>query len=251
MHPCPSEHIGTAGWALRREHKDRFGPGASQLARYATRLNAVEINSSFYRPHRLSTYARWAASVPDNFRFAVKVPKQITHEARLAGCEPLLEDFLAQCTALGAKLGPLLIQLPPSLVLDAHVARAFLIALRKRFAGAVALEARHASWFESAGTKLLAAFDIARVAADPPVGPFEPAGPFAYWRLHGSPKIYYSSYDAAFLARLSEALDAGAWCIFDNTALGHATENALDLSALCASTATCRKAPHRALRSRP
>lgn len=250
---CPFMlHIGTAGWAIRREHAGLFGAGASHLARTATRLNAVEINSSFYRPHRPATYARWAASVPEDFRFAVKLPKQITHERRLAAADGLLDTFLAQCGALGEKLGPLLVQLPPSLAFDKHVARAFFGSLRSRHRGHIACEPRHGSWFETAAGKLLIDFQIARVAADPAIGRAAPGGfaGFRYWRLHGSPKIYYSDYADTFLKDLSGRLADGDWCIFDNTALGHAAQNALALSALCASAATCRTAPHRASRSR-
>ena len=74
-------------------------------------FNAVEINSSFYRPHRASTYARWSQSVPDEFRFAVKVPKSVTHGLRLVGCADLLDEFLGPVRALGDKLGCLLVRL--------------------------------------------------------------------------------------------------------------------------------------------
>lgn len=246
-------YIGTAGWAIRKEQDALFGPGASHLARYATRLNAVEINSSFYRPHRPATYEKWAAAVPEGFRFAVKVPKQITHEKRLSGAQDLLAAFLGQCGALGAKLGPLLVQLPPSLKFDDRTARAFFAMLRRRFAGAVACEPRHLTWFGTEAQALLAEFEIARVAADPPIGDFSPGGfaRFEYWRLHGSPKIYYSNYGEAFLKTLAGRLAAkDSWCVFDNTALGAAAGNALALSALCASAATCRTGRRRALRSR-
>lgn len=238
-------HVGTAGWAIRREQAELFPGEGSHLERYAARLNAVEINSSFYRPHRPGTYARWAASVPEDFRFAVKMPRAITHERRLVGAQGLLDAFVAQAGALGEKLGPLLVQLPPKLGLDARTARAFFKALRARFDGQVALEPRHPSWF--AAEALLEEFRIARVAADPAIGPFAPAGAFEYWRLHGSPKIYYSNYDDAFLQRLAARMSPDAWCIFDNTALGHAAQNALTL---CASAATCRTGPRRASRSR-
>jgi uncharacterized protein YecE (DUF72 family) len=240
-------HVGTAGWAIRREHAPLFPGEGSHLERYAARLNAVEINSSFYRPHRAATYARWAASVPEDFRFAVKLPRAVTHERRLVDTDALLDAFLAQAGALGEKLGPLLVQLPPSLAFEARSAHAFLKALRARFDGLVACEPRHASWFEPRAEALLAAFRVARVAADPAIGPFAPAGAFEYWRLHGSPKIYCSDYDDAFLKRLAERLGGEAWCIFDKTALGHAVENALTL---CASAATCRTGPRRASRSR-
>ena len=115
--------IGTAGWSV----PSGFGDGGSQLQRYAARFSCVEINSSFYRPHRPQTYARWAASVPAGFRFAVKAPRTITHDARLREPRALLQPFLEEIGALGATLGPLLIQLPPSLAFDAALAPAVLI----------------------------------------------------------------------------------------------------------------------------
>lgn len=75
--------IGTAGWSIPARHAQAVPAEGSQLQRYATALGGVEINSSFYRPHRPETYARWAASTPASFRFAVKCPRAITHEARL------------------------------------------------------------------------------------------------------------------------------------------------------------------------
>ena len=81
--------IGCAGWTIPTEHSAVFGGEGTHLQRYASRFSCVEINSSFYRPHRTTTYARWAASVPDNFRFSVKLPKTITHEQRLQGCAVL------------------------------------------------------------------------------------------------------------------------------------------------------------------
>src|ERR1700710_2534323 len=110
--------IGTAGWGVPSRYAGELPSGGSHLARYATRLNAVEINSSFYRPHQRKTYERWAASVPLDFRFAVKLPRAITHDARLAEADAALEVFHTQVSGLGRKLGPLLVQLPPSLVFD-------------------------------------------------------------------------------------------------------------------------------------
>jgi uncharacterized protein YecE (DUF72 family) len=236
-------HIGTAGWAIRREFHDAFAGAGSHLTRYAARLNAVEINSSFYRPHRASTYARWAEETPDRFRFSVKMPKRITHERRLADAQAPLAEFLDQCGALGGKLGCILIQLPPSL---GFTPTDFFARLRERYDGPAAFEPRHKTWFTPEAEALLARHRIARVAADPPVGPFAPSGDFEYWRLHGSPKIYYSGYDEAFLHALLERTAEDALVIFDNTALGHATRDALALT----SAATCRTAPHRASRSR-
>jgi uncharacterized protein YecE (DUF72 family) len=230
--------IGTAGWAIRREYAACFPGTGSHLARYATRLNAVEINSSFYRPHRPSTYARWARETPQDFAFSVKMPRAITHEARLKETGAALAEFFAQCGALGDKLGCVLIQLPPNLAFDATVVREFFEAFRGAYSDHAVLEPRNASWFAKKADAMLARFRIARVGADPiPAkmkeisGAATPGGfeGFQYWRLHGSPKIYYSNYDDAFLRALARRLTGDAWVIFDNTAQGCATTNALSL----------------------
>jgi len=230
----PTIRIGTAGWSIPADHARRFPPEGSHLARYSQRLPAVEINSSFYRPHRPATYARWAATVPPDFRFAVKLPKLITHTNRLALSTDPLDRFLDETAALGCKRGPLLVQLPPSLGFDEGVCGGFLRDLRNRFDGLVACEPRHASWFTDPVDGLLAELRIARVAADPAVVPrsTEPGGwrEFHYYRLHGSPQMYYSAYEPDYLERLRERLrteQAEIWCIFDNTAEGAATHDAL------------------------
>jgi uncharacterized protein YecE (DUF72 family) len=232
--------VGCAGWSLPIEHSHRFPAEGTHLERYAARFPAVEINSAFYRPHRPATYARWAASVPEDFRFSVKVPKVATHERRLENVDDVLDRFLAEATQLGDRLGPLLVQLPPSLSFCADIADGFFATLRDRFDGAVALEPRHASWFEPVADRLVARYRMARVAADPAVVPAaaEPGGwgGFEYYRLHGSPKIYYSAYADEYLASLAKNLTCSAraaevWCIFDNTAEGAATANALGVLA--------------------
>lgn len=228
--------LGTAGWSLPRDQWPAFPSVGTHLQRYAARLPAVEINTSFYRPHRPTTYARWAESVPEAFRFCVKVPKEITHERRLIDCDAALDRFLHECGHLGDKLGCLLVQLPPSLAYDPASAADFIEALRRRYTGAVAIEPRHPSWL--AAEPLLQQARIARVAADP--APFSEAaqpGGWAglrYFRLHGSPRIYYSSYAEDWLDRLAERLagepaQTPVWCIFDNTASGAATANTLAL----------------------
>ncbi|NYT42034.1 DUF72 domain-containing protein [Sphingomonas sp. R-74633] len=227
--------IGTAAWALPRDVRDRFPPGASNLARYAGCLNATEINSSFYRPHRRATYERWAASVPEGFRFAVKLPKAITHEARFVDCEPLLTRFAEEIGGLGKKRGPVLVQLPPKFAFDAALADRFFAELNAIVGGAVALEPRHPSWFTSEVEALLIEHHVTRVAADPAPVP-EAARPggwpaLAYFRLHGSPRIYWSSYDeearARWLSRIRATEAEESWIIFDNTASGAATADAL------------------------
>jgi uncharacterized protein YecE (DUF72 family) len=223
--------------------RDRFPPAPSLLRRYAAVFPAVEITSSFYRPHRPATYARWAASVPEHFRFAVKLPRSVTHDACLVGADHLLEGFLGEAGALGDRLGVLLVQLPPSLGYDGQSASAFFDHLRGQYAGPVACEPRHPSWFGGEAEALFQASRVARVAADPAVVPQAgaPGGwtGLAYWRLHGSPKMYYSAYPGEELVRLAEEItgvEGEAWCIFDNTAAGAAAGQALDLVARLGAT---------------
>jgi uncharacterized protein YecE (DUF72 family) len=233
--------VGTAGWSVPSRYAAEMPPGDSHLARYARRLDAAEINSSFHRPHQRKTYQRWAQSVPAAFRFSVKLPKSISHEQGLAGCGALLDRFTTEVAGLGDKLGVLLLQLPPKFALEKRVADRFFRDLRRRIDVPVACEPRHASWFTPDVSDWLARHRVARVAADPaPVpGAGEPAGwnGLAYYRWHGSPRIYYSDYDAAALAALRKRLETQGqsgvpvWCIFDNTASGAALGNALAMAA--------------------
>jgi len=208
-------------------------------------MNCAEINSSFHRPHAAAVYEKWASSTADSFRFSVKVPRTITHDAQLKACRPLLDRFLAEIAGLGTRLGPLLVQLPPSLEFNVRQARTFFALLRRRHEGAVVCEPRHESWFSPSAQRLLMDFRIGRVAADP--SRYVPAkhpggwssadsahGPI-YYRLHGAPRKYWSRYPPAriesWAAQILEWSMKGyeAWCIFDNTASGAALENAVEM----------------------
>jgi uncharacterized protein YecE (DUF72 family) len=253
-------YIGTAAWTLPREVAAEFPGDGQHLERYARQFACAEINSSFYKPHRVETYARWAGMTPPHFRFAVKLPRAITHDARLRAARKPLRAFLAEAAGLGDRLGVLLVQLPPSLAFDARVARTFFALLRESWDGPVACEPRHASWFEPGADRALAALRVTRVAADParsdaaarPGGWLGPArdgaGALLYYRWHGSPRVYWSRYDDAWLARQAALIaewpaSAVPWVIFDNTASGAATANALALRSLAAAVATSLKAP--------
>lgn len=231
--------IGCAGWSIPSRYAAHFEPGDSALARYATRFEVAEINSSFYRPHQRTTYARWAATVPSEFRFSVKLPRTISHDSGLVGVGPLLDRFLDEVGGLGRKLGALLLQLPPSLALDTRRAGSFFRALRRRTPVPVVCEPRHASWFSAQAEALLQRHAISRAAVDPArvAAAALPGGAqgWRYWRWHGSPRMYYSDYPDAALANLAAHLvqhpgQAHApWVIFDNTAHGFAIANALRL----------------------
>ncbi|WP_397453243.1 DUF72 domain-containing protein [Pseudomonas sp. NA-150] len=232
-----SLYVGCAGWSIGRDYLPVFTEGGTHLERYASRLTGVEINSSFYRSHRPQTYAKWAASVGADFRFSVKVPKSITHEYRLHNCEPLLDAFLSECSSLGSHLSCLLIQVPPSLTFDSSIVGHFFQALRDRFEGYVIIEPRHETWTRA--EQLLIDHRIAQASVNPSriSGDKEPRGwlGIRYWRLHGSPTIYYSPYERAWLedraTKIQQTLSAGVptWCIFDNTASGAAMGNALTM----------------------
>lgn len=227
-------YVGCAGWNIPGDQKRYFNDCGSHLERYASRFNAVEINSSFYRPHRRATYERWADSVPEAFRFTVKMPKTITHIARLEGASDPLKAFLGEVAGLGMKLGCILIQLPPSFVFQPSTARNFFCLLREQTSATVVFEPRHATWSQSSAAKILRKYDVSMVDADPPVPgntEREQRKNFAYHRFHGAPRMYYSKYPRSAIRELANRIadEKVAWCIFDNTALGHATENAREL----------------------
>ena len=228
--------VGTAGWTIPRGAADKFPADGTSLERYASRFPVVEINSSFRRPHRISIWERWRDSVPAGFRFAVKTPKTITHQRKLVGCGELLAEFMREAGTLGEKLAVLLVQLPPKLAFDPVVAAAFFRDVRARTAAHVACEPRHPSWFDPGPEALLAELKVARVAADPAIcdAAAQPGGwtGLSYWRLHGSPVIYRSSYMDR-IGTLAESIHrsggAQRWCIFDNTASATAGSDALAL----------------------
>ena len=230
--------VGTAGWFIPRACAKRFPEEGTHLQRYGQVLRGVEINSSFYRPHGAATYARWAKQTPRGFTFAVKLPQRITHEGRLQTARRPLQEFLDSLAGLGRRLGPLVVQLPPSLAYEPRVARGFFALLRERHEGPAVCEPRHASWFGNEADALLRRYRVGRVAADPAVVP-EAALPggwpgIVYYRLHGTPRMYWSVYEVKRVAQRAQALrglprGTLAWCVFDNTAAGGAAANALQM----------------------
>lgn len=236
----PGIYIGTAGWNVPAALKSFFPVNGSHLERYAQVLTAVEINSSFYRNHKPQVYARWAASVPDHFRFSVKLSRTFTHEKRLQETGKALHETIYGISALGEKWGVLLVQLPPSLEFDKLTAKKFLHELRGIYSGPLAWEPRHRSWTSEQALHLLASYDVHKVKADPEPCPMPPARSpnetaCVYYRLHGTPEIYRSRYSEDQLQNRAHDINMilregkDVWCIFDNTTFGYATENALEL----------------------
>ena len=235
-------HIGTAAWANPPSEKSRRPAGKSHLDHYASLFNSVEINSSFYRSHQHSTYVRWRDGTPAKFSFAVKLPRSVTHEGALRNFRKELTQFLDEVSGLASKLHVILVQLPASLAFDAGVAVRFFKSLTAACSARVACEPRHASWFTQSAETVLQRYDIARVAADPARAPNAdlPGGSrkLVYYRLHGSPRMYYSAYSAEYLAQVAKdmlglsAQTREVWCVFDNTARYEAWPNAQQLSGM-------------------
>ena len=226
--------IATAGWSIPKTVAERFPSEGTSLERYAAVFPGVEINSTFYRSHLPSTYEKWAASVGDDFRFSLKLPKTITHERRLAGIADLFAAFLEETALLGQKRGPLLCQLPFSLRFDASLVRTAFAAMRERYDGMIVIEPRHRTWAEPTAYRVLQDHGVERVFADPaPVWSKESfqVSP-AYIRLHGSPEIYYSRYTPEEIAAYRAIIGPESWCVFDNTASGAAIVNALEMAGL-------------------
>jgi uncharacterized protein YecE (DUF72 family) len=238
-----SLRIGTAGWALPKAQRTSPLGSQSVLEHYAALFDAVEINSSFYRPHRRATYERWRESVPESFRFSVKLPRMITHELDLADCQGETISFMQSVGGLEQKLAVLLVQLPPGGIFDESVASAFFDVLRQETSAHLVCEARNPSWFANEATSLFEAYGITRVVADPvPTGcefAAQTTARFAYFRLHGSPRMYYSPYSIDYLKGVAAVAGAAAetWCIFDNTAAGAAWSDAATLQRLIKATA--------------
>ena len=231
----PRVFVATAGWSVPRQHACLVKREGTGLQKYSSVLGAAEINSTFYRRHQPKTFERWRDSVPAAFRFAVKVPRWITHEAALASPAEALARFFDDVRGLGDKLGPILVQLPASAGFDSRRARAFFRTLRGLYAGLVACEPRHPGWYGTTASNLFSDYDVARVVADPP-RPLEARHPggtssLRYTRWHGSPHVYWSPYsDEQLRALLELTLQAPAasdvWCVFDNTASGSALDDA-------------------------
>ncbi|MCK8778780.1 DUF72 domain-containing protein [Rhizobium sp. NTR19] len=223
--------VATAAWSIPKTVADKFPAEGNGLSRYACVFNGVEINTTFYRRHKPATFARWAESVPEAFRFAVKMPKEISHVRRLEEIAEPFGTFLEDIVPLGPKLGPLLCQLPPSLSFDEDRVTRSLEMMRAHHDGQIVIEARHKSWASQEALSLLEHHKIGRVLADPalvwPRASF--TGDVPYLRLHGAPKIYYSSYSDEEIRDYAALLGKNSWCVFDNTASGAAIENALTM----------------------
>lgn len=229
-------YIGTAGWSIPKDYSESFPPEGSHLKRYSQTFNMVEINSSFYREHQAKTYSRWKDEVQDEFRFSVKLAQKLIHECEFRPKAKELKESLENILHLEEKLGVILIQTPGKMGLHLKNAERFYKLIRKTYDGPLAIEPRNTEWISKESQKLLKDYGISKVIADPErcAGGGKTilkTGGLIYYRLHGSPIIYRSSYSKSYLENLAMQMkkQKNVWCVFDNTSFGVATQNALDL----------------------
>jgi len=180
--------IGTSGYSYK-QWKGRFYPEkmkeAEMLGFYSRHFPTVEVNNTFYRVPSRDLVARWAAETPETFTFVLKAPQRITHQKRLGDVASDLDYFLGVADAMGAKLGPLLFQLPPFLKKDLPRLRSFLE--RVPAGRRAALEFRHESWFDEEVLSALREHNAALCVADTeeggPAAEVVPTADWGYLRL--------------------------------------------------------------------
>ena len=200
--------VGTSGYAYK-EWKGGFYPAklpaAEMLRFYASRLETVEINNTFYRMPSERVLMDWAAQVPETFRFILKASQRITHYARLKLEDDSLDYFLRTANVLEHRLGPTLFQLPPNLKKDLPRLADFLGKLPRTWRSA--MEFRHESWFADDVFEALRSRDIALVAVDDDEtgAPLVPTASWGYLRLRRR------DYDPGALAAWAERILAQPW----------------------------------------
>lgn len=184
-------YLGTSGWA----HRDWVGvlyphdmPPTEYLTAYAQQFNTVEIEHTFFAMPSRQTVQSWQRRTPQDFVFSPCLPRRLTHVQRLHDIQSLLEDFIATVSALGDKLGPILVQLPEDFrSVEQESLEAFLGMLPHQVS--FALEFRHGSWLKETTFTLLEQYQVAWVVVDAPFLPRVPrvTANFAYVRWHGRP----------------------------------------------------------------
>lgn len=233
--------IGTSGWNYKHWKGLFYPPDLSQrkwLEFYTGEFDTVELNASFYRLPKVTTFHSWYERTPQGFLWAVKANKFITHTRRLKDCEESLERFYDSIQGLKEKLGPILLQLPPSLAFDEVLFREFCTLLQDRHRHV--LEVRHASWITDKVFDIMNQFNVAFCISDTAGRyPYHEAvtTDFIYIRLHGSRKLYTSEYTTQELHTWAEKIlqwGKETFCYFDNDFEGYAVQNARELKKILA-----------------
>jgi uncharacterized protein YecE (DUF72 family) len=238
--------IGTSGWNYK-ESKGIFYPENLRAADYLTYnskvFNATEINTSFYHMPRMATVKGWMDKVSPEFKFCPKISKYITHIKRLKEPEEPLSRFFEVFEQMQPVMGPVLIQLPPSLKFEYDIAGHFYKELKKHYRNYdFAMEVRHKTWLDTDSIALLTKYKIALVVSQSGIGfPYAeiPTGKNIYLRFHGPEKLYASGYSDEVLREYANKLIGWekeghlVWAFFNN-GWAYAVKNALTLKSMVA-----------------
>ncbi|NWF77721.1 MAG: DUF72 domain-containing protein [Chloroflexi bacterium] len=234
-------YIGCSGWHYehwRGLYYPEELPKPKWLPFYARQFTTVELNNSFYHLPSEKAFTTWRESTPNNFIFAVKVSRFITHIKKLRNLGSAVENFISRASFLGEKLGPLLYQLPPSMKRNDELLQNFLSSLPPNYQHVI--EFRHESWIDDAVFDILRRYNVGLCVFDMPgfSCPVVATSDFAYVRFHGSEGLYSSCYSdeelcqwAQRIARLGPSIKAG-YIYFNNEAEAFAVENAITLGNL-------------------
>jgi len=243
--------IGTSGWVYGHWEGIFYPedlPSKDKLRYFSQRFKTAEINYSFYHLPRPSTYQNWYNQTPEDFLFAVKASRFITHIKRLQGVKEAWKQFIENALYLKEKLGPILFQFPPSFsASQENIKRLedFLKLITKNleprsYKLRYAFEFRHKSWCEEKIYKLLKKYNVAWVIADSPSYPKaeEVTADFVYIRMHGSQILFGSKYTDKELKDLAQKIKkwlktADVYVYFNNDFHGYAIENAKKLLKFC------------------
>jgi uncharacterized protein YecE (DUF72 family) len=231
--------IGTSGWNYRHWKEIFYPPqlpASKWLDFYAVHFNTVELNATFYRLPKPETFDNWYKKTPDDFLWSVKASKYITHTRRLSDCREPLERLYESVGRLKEKLGPILVQLPPTLTFNSQLLIQFCKNLDPSYRHT--LEIRHPSWVDRQVFDILKEYNMALCISDTAAKyPFHEVqtSDFFYVRLHGSRKLYASEYTEEELLRWSRKIrswDVPTYIYFDNDFKGFAINNAKRLKEL-------------------
>lgn len=231
-------HIGTSGWSYDHWQELFYPPGLAanqRLGYYRQYFRTVEINSSFYSLPSPASLRNWYENVPDDFIFAVKASRYITHMKKLRDPQRAIKEFMSRVEVLRDKLGPILFQLPPRWHINVERLAAFLKVLPRDHRYAV--EFRDPTWFSPQIYELLAKHSAAFCIfdLDRKLSPIEVTADFTYLRLHGPKGPYQGQYDDRTLHDWAESLDRwrregrDVYCYFDNDEAAYAVQDATRL----------------------
>jgi uncharacterized protein YecE (DUF72 family) len=236
--PLGTLHIGTSGWHYRHWYGHFYPeklPAAKMLEFYASHFDTVELNNTFYRLPTENGVKNWRTTAPDDFCFAAKGSRFLTHMKKLKDPEIGIGRFFERVERLEPRLGPIVFQLPPFWEVDAERLEAFLHALPKHHR--YAFEFRNPTWHTPAINRILekynAAFCIFEIAGF--ASEYQITADFTYVRLHGPEGAYQGSYSGSRLERWAARIAAwrseltAVYVYFDNDQAAYAVENALSL----------------------